>query len=245
MQIYHNVEKFCFMWYNKNIKGDFMKISAIRYGTTRLWEDQIYTFGKREDTIEISLLFFLVETDGKKILIDVGCDEMAGFELIEHKKPVKVLEENGIKKEDITDIILTHTHGDHCDCVFYYPNATVYVNEREKDSIINKMAKSQKLITFDKEFIFNEQILIKHVGGHSKGSSIVEISIDNKIYVFVGDECYHKSCFDMPNLAKSMYNANKTQEFLNEYKKSKYKTFVFHDVEIIDKLGVKTIYYNE
>ncbi len=222
-----------------------MNIYAFRYGTTRLSEDYIYINGKKENMIEIALLFFLVEIGEKRILIDVGCDEMAGFELLEHKSPVSVLEENGVRREDITDIILTHTHGDHSDCVFYYPNATVYVNEREKDRIVNKIAESQKLITFDKELIFNEQILVRCVGGHSVGSSIVEIAGKGKTLVFVGDECYHKSCFDMPNLAKSMYNANKTQEFLNEYKKSKYKTFVFHDVEIIDKLGVKTIYYNE
>ena len=218
-----------------------MKITALRYGTTFLGKDQIFKCGEKNDLVRISLLYFLVETENKKILIDVGCDEMNGFNLIEHKRPVEVLEEYGVKREQITDIILTHTHGDHSDCVFYYPNATVFVNENEKSIVERKIAHTQKIVAFNSSLSLVERIYVRHVGGHSSGSCVVEIACKDKTLVFVGDECYHKSCFDNPKGTKSMFCEEKTQWFLSEYKKEKYKTFVFHDEDIVKHLGAEIL----
>ena len=69
-----------------------MKLTAFQYGKTELAEAMIFENGSFDIKQPIALLFFLIETEGRKILVDVGCDTMPGFPLFEHKSPVEVLE---------------------------------------------------------------------------------------------------------------------------------------------------------
>ena len=69
-----------------------MKLTAFQYGKTDLTMRAVFQDGNPNEKMPISLLFFLIETDGRKILVDVGCDTMPGFELFEFKKPVEVME---------------------------------------------------------------------------------------------------------------------------------------------------------
>ena len=93
--------------------GDELKIVALKFGKTEINEGMAFVGGSREKKLPISLLFFLIEQDGKKILVDTGCDTMPGFPLFEHTSPVNILREYGLTPNDITDVILTHSHGDH------------------------------------------------------------------------------------------------------------------------------------
>ena len=63
-----------------------MKLTAFQYGKTDLTLRAVFQDGKEEEKIPISLLFFLIETENRKILVDVGCDTMPGFELFEFKQ---------------------------------------------------------------------------------------------------------------------------------------------------------------
>ncbi|MBE5732752.1 MAG: MBL fold metallo-hydrolase [Clostridiales bacterium] len=218
-----------------------MKLTALRYGTTHLGENWIFIDGDPKKKYRISLLFFLLEIDEKKYLVDVGCDTMPGFDLVEHTSPINVLSLLKIKGADIDGVILSHTHHDHVDGIRYYENATIYVHESEKE-IVRKLAPNNNITTFSSEFKIAENVVIKHIGGHSAGSSVVEIKTDKTTFVLCGDESYHRTCFSTPNLAGGSRNRERTNYFYTEYSKPCYTTILFHDDTIVEGIGIKVLH---
>ena len=108
-----------------------MRMTAFRYGKTEITQRMAFQNCDGNVKIPIGLLFFLIEDDNRKILVDAGCDTMPGFELFEFEEPVRVLESYGVGREEITDVIITHAHHDHIDAVYNYTEATVYVHRKE------------------------------------------------------------------------------------------------------------------
>ena len=78
-----------------------MKLTVFCYGTTEIDEHMAFQNGDKQKKIPISLLFFLIQTDKKNILVDVGCDTMPGFPLYTFCSPVEVLEKTGISRDEI------------------------------------------------------------------------------------------------------------------------------------------------
>lgn len=198
--------------------------------------------GNPDVKIPIALLFFLIETDNKKILIDVGCDTMPGFLLSKFKKPVEVLEDFGVSKDDITDVLITHAHHDHIDGLRYYKNANVIIHKKETDKAQKYLSEDTKLKTFEKEFSVTENVIIKHIGGHSPGSSIVLVYTEDKPIVFCGDECYLRENLLKQKPTGSSADIKKSTEFVTEYSKPEYKTILLHDAELVKDIGAKRIY---
>ena len=108
-----------------------MKLAVLKFGKTEINEGMAFVGKSREKKLPISLLFFLIEQDGKRILVDTGCDTMPGFPLFEHTSPVNILKQYGLEPEDITDVILTHSHFDHAGPIDYYANAEFYIQTQE------------------------------------------------------------------------------------------------------------------
>ena len=219
-----------------------MKLTVLKYGVTDLSESMFFKGGDSQKRFPISLLFFLLETENKKILIDAGCDTMPGFTLYEFKKPVDVLRELDLEPDDITDVIVTHSHHDHTDCVKYYKNATVHLCREAYEETKGYLKNAKELNLFEDTFEIAEGVEIRRIGGHSKGSSIVVIKNKDDIYVLCGDECYSKENLDLNILTGSSICPEKSMAFLEEYRKPCYKQILFHDPDIVNKIGTKVLF---
>ncbi len=219
-----------------------MRLIAFKYGTTEITERMAFQDGNENIKLPIALLFFLIEYKNKKILIDVGCDTMPGFELFEFEMPVKVLEKCGVKRTEITDVIITHSHHDHIDAVYNYPQATIHLHQKELDSAVRYLPDDKQLSTFvESEKIF-DNIEIKHIGGHSAGSSVVLVNCGKYTYVFCGDECYTKDNLLKSKATGSSVSLEKSKYFVEEYRKEKYIPVLFHDPDILSEIGFKVLY---
>lgn len=219
-----------------------MKLTAYRYGTTDITERMAFEDGSPDVKLEISLMFFLIETDGRKILVDVGCDTMPGFELREFEKPVNVLEASGIKRDEITDVILSHSHHDHIDALRYYPQARVYLQESEKAEAAGYIPNMDKLVTFTDEFSLCDGIRIKRVGGHTSGSSVVHLKADSGEYVLIGDACYTTANLVRKEPTGTAVSKSESEAFISEYTKPCYKVVVAHDPTVVDGIGCKELF---
>ena len=91
-------------------------------------------------------LAFLVQGDGKNILVDTGPKNLEVIKKyhshVEADVPpevhlLKVLEKHGLKPEDIDFIICTHLHWDHCQNNDCFPGKKVYTQKREVLYAIN------------------------------------------------------------------------------------------------------------
>jgi glyoxylase-like metal-dependent hydrolase (beta-lactamase superfamily II) len=82
--------------------------------------------------------YVLIQGPGGTALVDAGYDHKGyGKELADlygvsnWRAPGEVLAECGVTPEDVTAIFVTHAHFDHLGGMDYFPNATVYIQERE------------------------------------------------------------------------------------------------------------------
>lgn len=219
-----------------------MKLTVFKYGSTHITERMAFQDGSENIKLPIGLLFFLIEQNDRKILIDVGCDTMPGFELTEFEKPVRVLEKCGINPKSITDIILTHTHHDHIDAARYYTQAAVYLHKSELEFSKPYLEGFKNIHPLDGDTLIFENVLFKHIGGHSPGSGIVLINALGKTYVLCGDECYTKANLLTKQPTGSSFCLEKSRFFVSEYSKEPYAPILFHDPDLLKDIGSKTLF---
>ena len=218
-----------------------MKIVAFCYGTTEIDERMAFQDGDKQKKIPISLMFFLIQQDEKNILVDVGCDTMPGFPLYTFCSPVEVLEKAGIKRSEITDVVLTHTHHDHADGLRYYKNAKVYVQENEIEYSKKYAPISENIVSFTDETEIAKGVTVKYIGGHSAGSCVVHIKTENREIVLCGDECYTRDNLLLKKPTGCSCRLEKSTEFVEKYSDEKYETVLSHDLAVCAEIGHKIL----
>lgn len=217
-----------------------MKLTAFKYGVTEITESMVFQNGSEKIKIPIALLFFLIEAGDKKLLVDVGCDTMPGFELFEFKKPIEVLEAYGVRRTEITDVIITHSHHDHMDALRYYPQATVYLHKNELKGAEKYLPCCSRVCVIDEDKTIIDNVEFKCIGGHSAGSGIVLIK-GEKTYVLCGDECYTMENLIHKKPTGSSCCIAKSEAFVSEYGKDFYIPIIFHDFDLVSDIGYRTL----
>lgn len=119
----------------------------------------------------------LVETDGKKILIDTGLGDKQSAKFFSHFHPhgeatlVNSLAKQGLTKDDITDVFLTHLHFDHVGGALYYDGdrqvkptfeqATHWSNQRHFDWAFTPNAREKASFLKENFVPLREQGILK------------------------------------------------------------------------------------
>ena len=202
-----------------------MKIVALKYGESVFGENYIFKGGNKDRHLPISFTTYLIQTEGRNILVDAGCDDGAGFEMSVFKKPVDILKEYGLSPNDVTDVIITHSHHDHVEAIGYYGNSTIHIQRDEYEAAKRYIPTDFNVHLIDDEYSLTDNVTVRKIGGHTAGSCIV--LADN--YVLCGDECYYKKCLTDKICTGSSHNNEASQKFIEEFSKDKYIPLLFHD----------------
>ena len=218
-----------------------VKLTALKYGETEIHGRMAFQDGDKAQKLPIALLFFLIETEDKKILVDVGCDTMPGFPLFRFQKPVEVLEACGVSRREIIHVILTHAHHDHADAARYYPQATFYLHRDALPQTEKYLPQEAQVCLLDDEYTIAEGVTFRHVGGHAVGSSIVLVESADKTFVLCGDECYTKENLTLKKPTGSSRCLEASTAFVEEYSKDVYIPILFHDPDLVAEIGCKVL----
>jgi len=211
----------------------------------------------------------LIETENRKILIDTGMgnkqDEkyFSYFHLFGNNSLEKSLSAIGCAPDDITDVVFTHLHFDHCGGAVKYNNSKTLLeltfknaihwcstaqwqwatkpNAREKASYFNEnyipILESGKLRFIDVEGELYSGINLKFVNGHTDGQMIPMIKYNNNTIVFMADfiaSLGHIPISYIPSFdTRPLLSMQEKEAFLTEAVKNNYILFFEHD------------YYNE
>ena len=205
------------------------EIIPIEYGRSVLAESMIFKGGAEDIFRPIVFMIYLLKVQDRLILADAGCETMPGFDMHDFIGPVKALEKMNIKPEDITDVIITHSHHDHVECVSRFKNAVIYIQRDEYESGRRYFSEGMSVRLFDDEIQICPDVKAIKIGGHSKGSCIVEIAENREKYIIAGDECYMRECLDKRIPTGSSYCPKKSREFIEKYSGSEYTVMLCHD----------------
>jgi len=154
---------------------------------------------------------FLVQGQGKNILVDTGLDENelmtpAGFAEetgLEPRSILAMLEELSLKPEDIDIVINTHLHDDHCGNNTLFSSAVFYAHKDEIAFCRNPHPLDHR---YDDYFIdgisFTEieadrdiapGLTVRHMPGHTVGTLSVEIETGNGQAIITGFCCNNRN----------------------------------------------------
>ncbi len=209
----------------------------------------------------------LLVVDGdRKILIDNGIGDKQDWNFLRHyylngdDTLEKSLAKAGFTKEDITDVILTHLHFDHCggsvewnhDRSGYrlsFPNANYWVsrqqyewalepNHRESASYLKEnilpIEESGHLKLIEQEGEILPNIIIKFYHGHTEGQAIPHINYDGRTVVFAADLLPSAAHVPMPWImaydTRPLVTLEDKTRFYKEAVENDYIIFLEHDL---------------
>ena len=182
-----------------------------------LWS-RVYS-SDSNNLIVLTLRSLVAETNDHVILVDTGWGDKQDEKFFRHvhlhggEGLIQGLSNRGYKPEDITDVVLTHLHADHCgggvkkkdksnSYELTFPLATYHVsrtqwewalknNVREEDAFLEEnifpIGQSGQLNLVDEEGELFPGFSVRICYGHTPGLMIPEIKYKGKTLVYTGD----------------------------------------------------------
>ncbi len=216
--------------------------------------------------IKLSTRHLILESDGKKIIIDTGM----GNKMDEKFRQIYNVDEShsmdiglskiGLKRDDITDVFLTHLHFDHTGgstiiengkVVPAFPNAKYYVQKKQYDWAINPSDKDKAsyikdnfvplldegvLIFTSGDEQFDDEIQFIETTGHTFGQQMVKISDSSNTILFCADLIPTVSHIPLPYIMgydlQPMETLKEKTNILPLAAEENWKLFFGHDPEI-------------
>lgn len=181
-----------------------------------LWERRIPA--DAQNRIPLNMRCLLIEADNRLILIDAGLGDkydakFASIFAVDHEYTElhRSLDAVGVTASDITDVIITHLHFDHCGGIttrdgdtlkMVFSNATHHVQEnhwawakkpniRERNSFLDEnlgpLGDSGQLNLVSGSFEVAPGIEVIPVSGHTEAMQLVKISDGDQTLVYAAD----------------------------------------------------------
>ncbi|HUF08222.1 MAG TPA: MBL fold metallo-hydrolase [Rhodothermales bacterium] len=234
-----------------------------------LWNK--YIEADNRNRIPLAMRCLLLEGDGRLILIDNGLGHKydAKFADIfavdhEHSTLAGSLNALGFSPKDVTDVVLTHLHFDHCGgstgrdgdkLVLTFPNAIHHVqathwewacrsNSREKASFLDEnlepLAASGQIRKVDAAAGLVPGLEPIVVDGHTRAQQAVRIFDDSRSLVYVADliptSVHIPPVWCMAYDIEPMKSMAEKDAFLTQAVESRWHLFFEHDplVEVLD-----------
>jgi glyoxylase-like metal-dependent hydrolase (beta-lactamase superfamily II) len=207
----------------------------------------------------------LIEDENRRILVDTGIgdkqdEKFFGHYHLENIRPLPdLLNEIGFKPADITDVLLTHLHFDHCggaveringQLTTAFPNATYWSNkehwawatvpnDREKASFLKENilpiqeSGRLKFIEVKEGVSFSDNISLRFVNGHTQAMMLPQINFNGKTIVYMADLLPSTGHIPIPYVMaydmQPLVTLQEKKSFLQEAVDGGYVLFFEHD----------------
>ena len=220
-----------------------MSLYAVKYGESVYPAERLFKGDTSGKSLLIAWLFYAVKSGRETILIDTGFSDASdakkfGVTLFPYQSALAAA---GITPDSVTKIVLTHTHFDHAANLPLYPRATVIVNRREIGSDVLRTIGKDRLVTFGESYQVVPGMIVRRAGGHTGGSSYVELRIGEKTCLLSGDEAYLPENVSKRMPVGAFTDSAANLAFLTFAKNSGADVLTFHDPAIVKTGCVRQI----
>jgi glyoxylase-like metal-dependent hydrolase (beta-lactamase superfamily II) len=231
-----------------------------------LWS-RVYS-SDENNLIVLTLSSLIVETDGHVILVDTGWGDKQDEKFFRHvhlhdgEGLINGLNRRGFRPEDITDVVLTHLHADHCGggieknvegkgYNLTFPEATYHVsrtqwewavknNPREADAFLEEnilpIMDSGHLNLVDEEGELFPGFSVRICYGHTPGLMIPVVRYKDKTLVYTGDliptMAHIPLIWNMSYDIESLKTIGEKEKILNEALDGNYVLVFQHDQHV-------------
>lgn len=110
------------------------QVYAVRYATLVGFPKQYLVLGGDSTKLDLAMMVWVAKGHGRIILMDAGFyrDQfVTQWHPADYVKPSEAVARLGIKPEQVTDVIISHSHWDHADGADLFPNAKIWVQRAE------------------------------------------------------------------------------------------------------------------
>lgn len=205
----------------------------------------------------------LIEDEGRLILVDTALGEKQDDKFFSHyylhgdETIDKSLAKYGFHREDITDVILTHLHFDHCGGAIMrhgdtlipaFKNARYWSNEnhwnwainpnpREKASFLKEnilpIQQSGQLNFIEEGDLFSPKIKLRYAFGHTEAMILPQIQYKGYTILYMADLLPSIGHIPLPYIMsydiRPLTTMQERVEYWNEIADNKYILFLEHD----------------
>jgi glyoxylase-like metal-dependent hydrolase (beta-lactamase superfamily II) len=118
------------------------RVRAIRYATVPAFPVHFLVTGADTTrTIDIAMMVWLLESPGRRVLVDAGFYRPKFLDAWKPRgfvTPAEAVRRLGIAPDSITDVVISHVHWDHLDGADLFPNARVWIQRAEYEYYVGE-----------------------------------------------------------------------------------------------------------
>lgn len=123
-----------------NAQSGTYRIYALKFAERKrhVPMDQVAVGDRSGDSTKGVFMYWVLKSKERVILVDAGFTSDAGFDTnaIRFTPPDHLLPSIDVRRQDITDIIITHPHWDHLGGIDLYPQAMVWMQEADYNELL-------------------------------------------------------------------------------------------------------------
>ncbi len=194
------------------------RIVAVRYATRETTKSDVYyryhAYGEPDGPLRMDYYFWLLERDGRTIVVDTGFDPEVGARLGRRClcPPAEALARLGVDPERVEQVVVTHLHYDHVGNLGLFRGAELVVAQREIDfwsgpaarrfhfaqvvvpeevARVELAAREGRVRSVVEEGVVAPGLTVIPVGGHSPGQLVLVVETARGRVVLASDVIHY------------------------------------------------------
>jgi glyoxylase-like metal-dependent hydrolase (beta-lactamase superfamily II) len=121
------------------------EVYAIRYASIPFKVSGLIAGADTSRRLDIAMTVWLMKgPDGRMVLMDAGFkrdDLIQRWKPTNYVTPAEAVERFGVRREAVTDLIISHIHWDHLDGADLFPNARIWIQKEEYEFYVDSTGK--------------------------------------------------------------------------------------------------------